>query len=1112
MDQHQFLQLLESVLAPDTERVKAATASLRKNYYTSPASLTLLLQILTSHENSQLRQLAAVEARSLVPKHWAALPADQKPQIRTQLLQSTLHEDSSLVRHSSARVVSEIAKIDLDDGEWADLPTFLQQAATSQQAREREVGVYILFTLLESLGDAFVDKLSDLFVLFAKTLRDPESADVRVNTMLALSKIAMLIDTSEDKQSVQHFQELLPSMVAVLKEAVDAGDEDRTMQAFEVFQTLLGCDATLMAAHFKDLVQFMIDLAAQKDLVDESRSQAISFLMQCVKYRKLKVQAMRIGEQLTIKSLEIATELSDDVDEDDEVSPARSALGLLDIMASQLPPSQVVVPLLNALGPYLTSSDPDHRRAGLLSLGMCVEGAPDFFATQLHEILPMVLRLLQDPEIKVRHSALHALARLADDLAEDMGKEHAKLIPAVMFNLDAAVKAAQTDSSDKVLDIIKGSCNAIDSVIEGVEKEHVSTYLPEMVPRVAQLLSHPDYKVKASAAGALGSIAAAAEEAFVPFFDQTMNALSEYVMIKDDDEQLDLRGTVCDAMSNIASAVGPVKFQPYVSPLMQASEEALHLGHPRLRETSYMLWSTMSKVYEENFTPFLDGVVKGLFECLEQDETDLEVELGEEAQDLLGQEITVAGKKVKVAAAEGSSGKATLSRVGMEEEVEGDDEIDDVDEEEEDEDAWDDLTAVTAVALEKEIAVEVLGDVLTHTRGNFLPYLEKTIENVIGLVEHNYEGVRRAAISTVWRAYACLWGMQEGEGMQKWKPGLPLQVKPTDDLQKLGGLAMTATLALWQDEIDRATVTDINRNLAATLKLCGPAIINDPNVIQQISENLILTITKQHPCQQDLGDDEDMEGLDESSEYDWLLIDTALDVVIGLAAALGNTFGELWKLFETTIKKYASSPEALERSTAVGVIAECIQHMGEAVTPYTTHLLQLLLHRLSDEDLETKSNAAFAIGLLAEKSNNDQEILKNYNAILAKLEPLLHTQQARLLDNSAGCVSRMIMKHKEAVPVADVLPALVNLLPLKEDFEENEPIFRMIILFYQNGDAVIQGLTQQLLPVFAQVVSPPEEQLTEEIRSQLTELIKYLHKQQPALIDSNQVLAAVARS
>lgn len=243
----------------------------------------------------------------------------------------------------------------------------------------------------------------------------------------------------------------------------------------------------------------------------------------------------------------------------------------------------------------------------------------------------------------------------------------------------------------------------------------------------------------------------------------------------------------------------------------------------------------------------------------------------------------------------------------------------------------------------------------------------------------------------------------------------------------------------------RATITDINRNIAATLRKCGPALIADQTTLKPVTETLVAIITKKHSCQLDYGDTDGVEDLEELSEYDWLIVDTALDTVIGLALSLGETFSQLWKIFEKPITKYASSSEAIERSTSMGVIAECVRAMKSEVTPFTASLLKLLLHRMSDEDPETKSNAAYAVGVLQEYSTNDQEILGSYNAILTKLEPLLHMNGARAKDNAAGCVSRMIMKHQDRVPIEAVLPALVELLPLKEDFEENEPVFKMIL-------------------------------------------------------------------
>jgi hypothetical protein len=809
MDEQEFVALLQALLEPDTQKVKQATSQLNKVYYAQPQSVTALIQIVVNHPQPELRQLASVEVRKLVGKHWNAIGDEQKPQLREQLLKSTIDEQQQLARHSKARVIAAIAKIDLDDGNWSELPGILQQAATSDIARHREVGVYIIYTLLETMPDVFQENMHQMLTLFNRTIQDPESVDVRINTMLALSELAMVLDTEEDQKSLQTFQSTVPHMVKVLQHTIQEEDEEHTMQAFDVFNKLLSYESAFLNAHFGDLVQFFMQIASKTEIDDEVRSQAISFLMQAVRYRKLKVQSLKVGEQLTKMCLQIATELDELPSEEDDISPARSALGLLDILSESLPPSQVAVPLLKAIGPFVQDSRPEYRRAGILALGMCVEGAPDFIATQLKEILPLVLHLLEDSATTVRSAALNSVTRLADDLADDMGKEHAKLIPALVKNFDLALHGMQTtqkDTQEHELNahIVKASAMAVDSLIEGLEAEDAAKYIDELMPRFAMLIEHDDHKVQMAAVSAIGSIASASEEAFQPYFEKTMQALGKYIEVKGSEDELELRSMVVDSLGKIAGAVGPEAFQQFVRPLMHASEEGLRLDNQRLKETSFILWSTLARVYEENFEPFLEGVVKSLFECLEQEETDSEVQLGAEASDLVGQEVTIAGKKIKVAGANGHNEDDEIDEEDMIKallETEGDEDDD-----------WDDLGAVTAVAMEKEIAVEVLGDVLTHAKGKYLPYMHKTIETTVPLLDHTYEGIRKSAISTLWRAFACLWGLAEDDGMQKWQPGLPLKVKPTADLEKLGDLVMKGTLALWEEEMDRYVQSSLSYN------------------------------------------------------------------------------------------------------------------------------------------------------------------------------------------------------------------------------------------------------------------------------------------------------------
>lgn len=298
--------------------------------------------------------------------------------------------------------------------------------------------------------------------------------------------------------------------------------------------------------------------------------------------------------------------------------------------------------------------------------------------------------------------------------------------------------------------------------------------------------------------------------------------------------------------------------------------------------------------------------------------------------------------------------------------------------------------------------------------------------------------------------------------------------------------------------MNSSTVADINRNMAENLRLCGPALISNEKMLHNIITMVTDIITKQHICQVEFGpEDEALEAGEESSEFDWIVVDTALDVVSGMAAALGQSFAELWKVFEKTILRYAGSTESLERSTAVGVLAECINGMGASVTPFTGVFLKLLLHRLADEDPQTRSNAAYAVGRLIEHSEAKSEISKEIPTILSRLEACLQMDVSRLQDNATGCVSRMILHYRDSVPLKDVLPALVNILPLKNDFEENEPLYRMICQMYKWEDPTIRELTPSLLPVFQAVLTGDEGQLEDERRTELLELTKWLNQMQP---------------
>jgi hypothetical protein len=76
---------------------------------------------------------------------------------------------------------------------------------------------------------------------------------------------------------------------------------------------------------------------------------------------------------------------------------------------------------------------------------------------------------------------------------------------------------------------------------------------------------------------------------------------------------------------------------------------------------------------------------------------------------------------------------------------------------------------------------------------------------------------------------------------------------------------------------------------------------------------------------------------------------------------------------------------------------------------------------------------------------------------MSLLQPLFSkTSETNIRDNCCGCISRMILKSKDRVPLDQVLPILLNNLPLTQDYEENEPIFKCIISLLQQNEPFVR--------------------------------------------------------
>ncbi|KAF7370654.1 Importin N-terminal domain-containing protein [Mycena sanguinolenta] len=354
--------LLLQVTSSDTLQVKGATAKLNLEYYKNPSCIVALATIMASPAGQAVRQLAAVEMRKRVAQN-------------KKLPEIVLSDPDNLVRHSVARVMAAIANIEFPVGTWPQLLPFLHQTCVSPQVVHREVGVFILYTVLDNIVEGFKDHLQSFFKLFTQLLADPESIEVRITTVRAMGVIAAYID-SDDKEDVKSFQASLPAIMQVIGQCVQTGNESGARQLFDVLETLLILEVPVLGKHIPELADFLLQLGANRAYETELRVLSLNALNWTIVYKKSKIQSNNLSGAILQGLMPITTEAEpEDIDDD---APSRSALRIIDGLATGLPPGQVFPPLRDLITQYFSSPDPNMRRGAMLALGICVEGCSEY--------------------------------------------------------------------------------------------------------------------------------------------------------------------------------------------------------------------------------------------------------------------------------------------------------------------------------------------------------------------------------------------------------------------------------------------------------------------------------------------------------------------------------------------------------------------------------------------------------------------------------------------------------------------------------------------------------------------------------------------------------------
>ncbi|KAG7890022.1 hypothetical protein KL936_002696 [Ogataea polymorpha] len=1083
-------QTLRNILSPDNNAIKNATQALKTQYYNNHLAFPSLLHLLQNSADDSVKQLAAVEAKKLVPKQWETLDESLKAQIRESLLNFAFAYKSKSIRHSSARIVAAIAEIDIPDHKWPTLLQSLVGGAQDSNVQTREMAVFIIFCILETFPADWFEHSQDFLSLFASTLQDQASLDIQVTSVSALEVISAYIEEDEAllTKLAPSFRSLLPSMVHLLKSSLSFSDTERTKELFTAFNSFVLLDIKLLGDSFVDIINLMIETSMNKDLDEEIRCFALRTLTQCIAYRKSKISQAKLGGQMATCALRVASEEDDEAEEElekedeenenEEASPHTLALRLLNELAINLPSSQIIQPILGLAPQLLSSSNQYERRAALLSIGVTVEGAPDYISTQLPKIIQLVIAGLHDGSIIVKAAALRTLAQLNEELKDTVAEYHELLLSPIISIID---------STNKIM-VYKYATCALDTLIEYMSNESIKQYMEPLMNKLFQMLDGAQSSsLKSSIVSAIGSVAYAAGKAFTPYFDPSIKFLEKFIANMDHidgmtEDDIELRAQTFENISSMARAVGSEAFAPYAQPLIDASYSAIHSANGRLRESGFAFISNMARVYGEQFTPFLDRIVPEIFNCLQQDEFDFN--FGPE--DEIADEAELAEK----------------------------------------------LNVHTGITVEKEVALVALSSLAVGTKAGFTSFVDQTVKILSEQIDESY-AVREASLSTLWKVTYC---MYEAHGKNE---------KVLELIRNLRSI----TISILPEEFDVhmvMTCIDCLYEYIKSKALGKLAIMEgtDSSQLESLCTQLMLILKNEHLCLTQ--DDEDVPSDEvDTTETDAMIYDSALEVLVSLADAFGGDFVRIFSSFKDVILSQVKCKNKNKRVSTVGCLAEICNGL-KSENPYTTELLEVFIDRLAnDKSSEVRGSAAYGVGVLIEHATVD--VTPAYPATLNSLSKLLskagkeasktddddvETKETinRTIANACGCVSRMALKHPQAVPLNVIVPSLLSHLPLETGLEENKPIFELILKLYQEGNEVIVNATAQIVDIFEQVflrelekqklISEStlgrEENIerlnqfdSEETQHKVVAFLKYLESKFAGVVSSKEVLKNV---
>ena len=956
---------------------------------------------------------------------------------------------------------------------WPELLPFIFQCVQTGNPSHGESAFLVFDQLARYCMDMLIQYLGTIHGALSAGLSNP-SLDVKIAAFTATSTFIGFLESPTEREK---FQSLVPALLGVLSDALNAGDEIAANTAVENLIEVADEHPRFLRKQIHEVAGAMIKIAETESLDDATRRLAAEFLVTLCEARDRAPGMMRklphLVQQLFNCCVAFLLEIEDDPDwytAEDEKNEDAGETELyefgqecLDRISISIGGKSMLPVAGQAFSALMADGDWKKRHAALVGLAQIAEGCEKVMKQEpvMSELVAMCVKGMSDQHAKVRWAACQGLGQLCTDLGPDLQESHHESILRALIGLmeDFANPRVQAHA-----------CAAVVNFAEGCDQDIMGPYLDALITKLLALIQNGRKNVQEGALTAMASIADASGDYFIKYYDNCVPLLREILEKANDRSYHMMRAKALECISLVGMAVGKEKFANDAGAIMQFMQNVQAAGlDPDDPFASYMLQAAarICTALGQDFVPYLPIVMPPMLEAAGA-KPDFKVAEGDE--DGAGNEdddtetFFVAGKRVSLH---------------------------------------------TSALEEKATACSMLCCFAYELKEGFCQYVEQVKNIMIPLLKFYFnEEVRIAAAQTL------------PELLKSFVEGASKGMGPTEDnCRQIAAEMWPHLVESLAKEVDPDVVhimlqsvqemVDVAKGpMIMPVDLMGPVFDAFQQVLKDYEERRDLRMERT------VGEDfdaEEEEALMEEHEAESELLD-----------ALGNSLTSILKLYGDAALQFV---EALlpsfydflgparyveERRVALILMDDVIQYSPAGAAKYTNHVLPQLLQGSRDQNAGVRQSCVYGLGRTAEHRQAD--FRPHVQTAVSIVMTIINDPEARNEDNilatenAVGALGKFLEFHPECMdPTAGTL--FVQNLPLTEDDEEARVVHPQLVRLVSANDTRILGPSNanlaKIMEVLVKVLGHGEKLISAEDAPAAVALVKQLNGAVPGAFESS---------